>query len=174
MEKQSYKILGIDPGTLVTGYACIEASGSKIQLVDLGVIRPPQKERLSLRYFAIYQSIENLLTRFQPTHIALETPFVDKNAQSALKLGGAMAAVLLAGASHSIETFGYAPREVKKGVLGRGAGTKEEILHHLTLLLRLQHNSIPFLDATDALAIAVHHLQETKKIGSGNLNKNRV
>ncbi len=160
------KVLGIDPGTLITGYACIELSLKKLHPIDVGVIRPPKNEKLSTRYHAIFQSISALIERFKPTHIALETPFVQKNAQSAIKLGGAMGCILIAAESHSVEAYGYTPTEVRRGVMGLGSATKEDIQFYLARLLKLDKSSLSKLDATDALAVAVHHVQEFQKKSS--------
>ena len=167
------KVIGIDPGTVVTGYACIEitAPSRAIKLLDLGIIRPPKSPRLSLRYHTIYESILTLLDRFKPDAVAIETPFIQKNAQSALKLGGAMGSILIAAEKHKISAFGYAPREVKKGVFGTGTASKEEIQRYLSLFLRLDQSALTKLDATDALAIAIHHLQEVTKAMTRRISK---
>lgn len=137
--------------------------GSRV--IDIGCIRPPAKLPLSERYLIIFEGIQYLLEKHTPTEVALETPFVNKNAQSALKLGGAFAAIMLAAKMKSCSTFGYTPREVKQYSCGQGHATKDIVakavlrqveLH--TKQLNSSHSSKKTpLDALDALAIALTH-----------------
>jgi crossover junction endodeoxyribonuclease RuvC len=160
-------ILGIDPGTITTGYALVQELRGTITPIDFGLIRPPQKALLSKRYLILSQSIRLIIEQFKPTELAIETPFVQKNPQSALKLGGALACALVAATEAGMEAFGYSPREVKKSITGNGASLKEDVESFLKAMFRLE---IPKskLDATDALSIAVHHAQlpSPKKIKS--------
>ncbi len=160
------RVLGVDPGTVVTGYACVELSSKVLRPIDLGIICPRKSDRLSQRYHTIFEGLKTLIARFRPDHIALETPFVQKNIQSAIKLGGAMGCILVVAEAHAIQPYAYAPTEVRRGVIGKGSATKEEILSYLTRYLRLDVDAITKLDATDALAVAVHHLQEMSKLKS--------
>ncbi len=153
----SSKIIGIDPGTIVTGYAIIDNEGARPRIVDFGCIRPPQQDLLSERYLILFTSLCHLLKLHTPTQMAIETPFINKNPQSALKLGGALScAILAAKSSLSIPVFGYAPREVKQGITGRGDATKEDVQTFLRHFFCLQKTEIR-MDATDALAIALYH-----------------
>lgn len=145
-------ILGIDPGTIATGYAVIV--GTKV--LDLGCIRPPKDLLLSERYAVIHEGILFLIEKFKPSDVAVETPFVHKNMQSALKLGGALASIVLAAKKHSLPTFGYPPREVKLAVCGRGGAAKEDVAMAATRHVGIQIGTVP-ADALDALAIALTH-----------------
>jgi len=153
----SHIILGIDPGTIITGYALISVE-RELKAVDFGCIRPPKTRQLSQRYCVIFQSILLLLDRHQPREIAIETPFLRNNVQSTLKLGGAMASVMIAAQEKKIPIYGYAPREVKYGILGYGGASKEEIASVVSSLLHLGRQSL-YNDVTDALAIAIYHSQ---------------
>ncbi len=155
MNKPADKIiLGVDPGTRATGYAVL--LGTKV--LDLGCIRPPKDHLLSERYAIIHESILYLIDKFKPTEVAIETPFVHKNMQSALKLGGAFASIVLAAKRHSLPTYGYPPREVKQAVCGRGGAAKEAVAMAATRHVGLKMGNVP-LDALDALAIALTHLR---------------
>ncbi|MGR3951760.1 MAG: crossover junction endodeoxyribonuclease RuvC [Chlamydia sp.] len=168
------KVIGIDPGTIITGYACVEFISGSIKTVDLGIIKPPKEEKLSTRYRIIFQSITILIEQLKPGCIAIETPFVYKNPQTAIKLGGAMGTILVAADLQGIEVYGYAPSEVRRGVLGIGSSSKQSIQNYLSRVLNLKEEALTKLDATDALAIAVHHLQESKKNPVQTSNSRRL
>lgn len=162
MNKQNFSdriILGIDPGTLITGYALIRVCDRDVEPIDFGCIKPPKKEQLSNRYHILYQSICHIIDVKKPTEMAIETPFIHKNPQSALKLGSAMCCALLAARKHMMPIFGYSPREVKQGISGLGGATKEDIAAILRATFHLQTCPIR-ADATDALSIAIHHSQQ--------------
>lgn len=149
-------ILGIDPGTVITGYALLEEKNRTWAPLDFGLIRPSARAHLSIRYLTISQSIRQLIQQFRPTELAIETPFVDKNPQSAIKLGGALSCALVAAREAGMEVFGYSPSEVKKGITGNGSAAKEEV----QLLLKAHfcfQIAEKKLDATDALSIALYH-----------------
>ena len=89
------RILGIDPGTILTGFGVIEVINRSIELIDYGCVRPPPKDKLSDRYLIIFNAIETLISRYQPTELSIETQFVHRNVQTAIKLGMARGVVLL-------------------------------------------------------------------------------
>lgn len=149
-------IIGIDPGTRITGYGIIEKSSGLFSPVDFGCIRPPPDEPLSDRYAKIFEGLERLLERFSPDEMAIETPFMNKNAQSALKLGAAMGCAIIAAKRRGIKVFGYSPREVKCAVVGTGKASKEQIQTTIARSLSLKELPKP-QDAADALAIAMCH-----------------
>ncbi len=169
------RILGVDPGTRATGYAILEIPKSEhsilknscSEILDLGCIRPPADRLLSDRYAIIYEGIDYLIQTFQPDEVAIETPFVHKNMQSALKLGAALASIILAAKKHKLSTFGYPPREIKLAVCGRGGASKEEVALASRRYVRIQAEKAP-IDALDALAIAITH---SRFPGSGDINK---
>jgi crossover junction endodeoxyribonuclease RuvC len=150
-------ILGIDPGTRITGYGIIKV-GNKPQLepVDFGCIRPPVNLNLPTRYLALFDSLEMLLEKYTPNAVAVETQFVYKNVQSAIKLGMARGVVLLAAARRNIPIYEYAPKKAKLAVVGNGSASKEQVQKMIQFLLRLPVLPEPE-DAADALALAICH-----------------
>jgi crossover junction endodeoxyribonuclease RuvC len=154
--KNSIIIIGIDPGTRVTGYGIIELTGTQFRPIDFGCIRPPPNALLSDRYAIISESLEQLIEKFSPHEMAIETQFIHKNAQSALKLGIALGCALLAGKKRKMRVFGYSPREVKCAISGTGKASKEQVQNSVTRYLSLKMAPNP-QDAADALAVAICH-----------------
>lgn len=148
-------IIGIDPGTRITGFGVI-ASGARMEPLDFGCIRPPPILPIPQKYLVIFEGIEHLITKYKPDAIAVETQFVYKNVQSAMKLGMARAMVLVAGAKHNIPLFEYAPKKAKLAVVGNGSASKEQVQKMVQTLLRLPQIPTPE-DASDALALAICH-----------------
>ncbi len=144
-------ILGIDPGTRITGYGVIDEDR---QPLDYGCIRPPSKMMLAERYKILFEGIEALIERFSPSVIAVESQFVLKNAQSAIKLGMAKGMVFLAAAKKSIPIYEFAPKQAKLAVVGHGNASKHQVQKMIQTLLRLPHPPEPE-DAADALALAI-------------------
>jgi crossover junction endodeoxyribonuclease RuvC len=154
-------ILGIDPGTRITGYGVIKVRHSHIEPIDFGCIRPPTQQELPARYLALFNGLEKLLTQYSPDAVAIETQFVDKNVQSALKLGMACGALLVAAARHGIPIFEYTPRKAKLAVVGSGRASKQQVQKMIQLLLKLPLLPEPE-DAADALALAICHANAQK------------
>ena len=153
-------ILGVDPGTLVTGYGVIEAHGSQFRLITSGAIENHSTTAMPARLKLIYDSICRVIERTHPNEFALETAFYGKNAQSALKLGHARGVAMLAAVSHGVQTFEYSPREVKRAITGSGAASKQQVQFMMSSLLHLK--KLPeHYDTTDALAVAVCHMHRT-------------
>ncbi|HET7587484.1 MAG TPA: crossover junction endodeoxyribonuclease RuvC [Gammaproteobacteria bacterium] len=148
------RILGIDPGSIVTGYGVIELSANTETAVDYGCIHA-KADDWPTRLKLIYDGITTVVDRCQPDEVAIETPFVHRNASSALKLGQARAAALCAVFAVAGGVAEYAPRAVKLAVVGTGAATKDQVQHMIKALLKL--NEAPQADAADALAIALCH-----------------
>lgn len=152
-------ILGIDPGTRITGYALLQVEGNKIVPLDFGCIRTDSKKQASDKYLTIFEAIEVLIDRYQPSAMAIETQFVQKNPQSALKLGMARGAAILAGAKRRIAIFEYAPKKAKMAVVGHGGASKHQVQKMMQMLLGLSQPPHPE-DAADALAIAFCHANQ--------------
>lgn len=110
------KILGIDPGTKTTGWGIIEKNGNLLKLIDLGAISPPYSFSLHMRYFIIFEEIEKIIKKYNPSAISIETQFVKKNVQIAIKLGMARGSCIIAAAKNSIPIFEYAPKLAKSAV----------------------------------------------------------
>lgn len=149
-------IIGVDPGTRVTGYGIIAPAPRGWQAVDFGCIRPPQKMETSDRYLVIYESIGTLLDRHRPSALSVETQYVHKNVQSALKLGMARGAIIIAARQRDIPVFEYTPSRAKKAVCGNGRASKEQVQAMTQRLLHLSSLPQPE-DAADALALALCH-----------------
>lgn len=147
-------ILGIDPGSRITGYGIIEDLNRKMRYIDSGCIRT-EEGALSQRLLQIYDGICLLMDRYGPEEVAIEAVFMHKNASSALKLGHARGVAMVAAASHRVLVNEYSPREVKQSVTGYGAALKDQVSHMIVNLLML--NRKPQSDAADALAIAICH-----------------
>lgn len=147
-------ILGIDPGSRVTGYGLIWTERSKQGCITHGCIRT-LAEDFSDRLHEIYSNLKTLIEEYRPHEAAIEKVFVQKNVQSALKLGQARGAALVAMASMGLKVAEYSPREIKQATVGYGAASKEQIQQMVTSLLQLKIK--PPTDAADALAIALCH-----------------
>lgn len=149
-------ILGIDPGTRRTGYGLIRLNNNQIEPVDFGAIVPPADLAAPQKYLILFNAIEALIQRFQPSALAVETQFVYKNIQSAIKLGMARCAALLAAARSNVPIHEYAPKKAKLAVVGTGNASKEQVQRMVQLLLQLSQPPQPE-DAADALALAICH-----------------
>lgn len=150
-------ILGVDPGTAATGYGVVARSVTgRVRLVECGVVRTTPKEPMANRIREIYDSIVALVERHRPFVMSVEDVFHGKNAQSALKLGHARGAILLAAAHHDLIIAEYAPRQIKKAVVGHGNASKEQVGFMVQQQLRLRDVPTP-ADAADGVAAALCH-----------------
>jgi crossover junction endodeoxyribonuclease RuvC len=148
--------MGIDPGTLITGYGIIEFAGDKTRLIVSDAIINKNQKPMAMRLEAIYNKLSEVIKSFSPDEIAIETAFYGKNAQSALKLGQARGVALLAAVKNKKSITEYSPREVKKSVVGNGAASKEQVQYMVKSLLKMR--KVPkYYDTTDALAVAICH-----------------
>jgi crossover junction endodeoxyribonuclease RuvC len=155
-------ILGVDPGTLVTGYGIIENRTSKVSILACGAVKNKSGTSMPDRLKLIYETLSDVIDRFHPDEFAIETAFYGRNAQSALKLGHARGVAMLAAVSRGLPTYEYSPREVKKAIVGNGTASKEQVQLMVASLLRLRH--IPeYYDITDALAVAICHLHRNAR-----------
>ena len=155
--KNTSIILGIDPGTLVTGYGVILRSRNTLQLLGCGTIRNPAQASMPLRLKRIHDGLCFVINTFHPDELAIESAFYGKNAQSALKLGHARGVAILAAVQNEIPTTEYSPREVKKAVVGNGAASKDQVQYMIKSILRLS-NAKMLHDTSDAIAIAICHV----------------
>jgi crossover junction endodeoxyribonuclease RuvC len=154
-------IIGIDPGTNVTGYGIIKVQSSAYSVLDFGCIRPPTKLKITDRYLIIYNSLEHLLEIYQPNVLAIETQFVHKNVQSAIKLGMARGVVIVAAKRRGISIVEYSPTKAKRAVSGNGHASKIQVQGMVQKLLNLEKLPEPH-DAADALALALCHAHSLK------------
>lgn len=150
-------ILGIDPGTAVTGYGVVARSDDgAVRLSECGVIRTSSRAPLAERLRDIYEGVTELMDRHSPTCVAVEGVFFGKNVRSAVVLGHARGAVLVAAALSQRAVAEYAPSEVKSAIVGNGRATKEQVQFMTQKLLRLREPPKPD-DAADGVAVALCH-----------------
>lgn len=148
-------MLGIDPGSLKTGFGVIEFDGERLEHVNHGVIFVDDEKDLSRRLLALGDHLRTILKKYRPDHVVIEKIFLGKSVDSAFKLGHARGITLAEAARCGAEVHEYATRSVKKGVAGTGAAGKEEVYQAVRAQLRLQ--SLVNFDASDALALAIFH-----------------
>lgn len=148
------RILGIDPGSRITGFGVLDFDGSQSHYIVCGCIRV-QGETLPERLGNIFEGITTIIEQHQPDELAIEQVFMHKNASSALKLGHARGVALVAGQLRSLSVYEYTPTQIKQSITGRGRGTKEQVQHMVKVLLSL--SAAPQQDASDALAVALCH-----------------
>ena len=149
-------VLGVDPGSRVTGYGLIEKDHNRMTCIQAGVITPPPKAPFYERIHHIFQSMLDIMSEYSPLELAIEEVFFAKNVQSSLKLGHARGAVLIAAVESGLKIFEYSPLEIKKSTVGYGRASKEQVRSMVKMILNLK--SEPLLDASDALATAICHL----------------
>jgi len=159
------KILGIDPGTKVMGYGIIEVIRKEVHLVCAGVVQLDHIKNHSLKLDEITRSLSKIITRYEPTEMAIEAPFYAKNAQIMLKLGRAQGAAMVAATLAKVKVIEYSPKKVKQSITGNGNASKEQVAAMLQQLLKMQYEP-KFLDATDAISLALcHHFQRNAVTG---------
>jgi len=149
-------VLGIDPGTQIMGYGLICIKNNQTSLVTLGVIELKKYPEHFDRLQHIFERVDMLIKEFKPQELAIEAPFFGKNVQSMLKLGRAQGIAMAAALSHHLVVYEYSPRKIKQSLTGNGNASKEQVAAMLQKILKF--DELPrFLDATDALAVAVCH-----------------
>jgi len=153
-------ILGIDPGTSITGYGLIKVSGQDPELITIGSIDLSKYSDHYIKLKQIFDRTIGIIDEYHPDELAIEAPFYGKNVQSMLKLGRAQGAAIAAALSRSIPIYEYAPRKIKMSITGRGAASKEQVASMLMRILNFNKIEIK-LDATDGLAAALCHFYQT-------------
>lgn len=161
-------IIGLDPGTIVTGYGLILLEAGQYHILDYGCIRPPAKWKLSDRIGVIYDGVGELLVRHKPKHLVVETQYVRENPRSALVLGMTRGVITLTATKYHpepIPIFEYAPNSAKRAVVGNGKASKTQVQRMVQRIFKLAE--MPPSDAADALALCVchaHSIQHKKMI----------
>ena len=148
------RILGIDPGSRFTGFGVLDFDGDRAAYIASGTIKSPDGS-FPDRLKKIFAGVSDIVDRYQPDVVAIESVFMAKNAGSALKLGHARSAALCATFAYDVEVHEYSPREIKLAVVGTGSANKEQVQHMVVSLLQLDGK--PAADAADALAAALCH-----------------
>ncbi|NOX08931.1 MAG: crossover junction endodeoxyribonuclease RuvC [Gammaproteobacteria bacterium] len=150
----SLRILGVDPGSRITGYGIIEVQARKNVYIASGCLRI-KGGSLADRLKLIFEDLTEVIEQYKPDEMAIERVFMHRNADSALKLGQARGAAICAGVMQSLSVAEFAPTEIKQAVVGKGNASKQQVQHMVTALLKL--SGIPQEDAADALAVALCH-----------------
>lgn len=164
-------ILGIDPGTLFTGYGIINIVNNKPVLNNLGYIDLSKIKNPYEKLSKLYARTKYLIDTYQPHELSVEAPFFGKNVQSMLKLGRAQGVVIAAAFAGNLQVFEYSPREIKMSVTGNGSSSKEQVAIFLKNILNF--NELPDkMDASDGLAAAVCHFYRNKPAAKNNNYKN--
>ena len=156
------RVLGVDPGSRVTGYGVIDTDGGSVRYVASGSITTPAGP-FAGRLADIYSGVAEVIARYEPDVLAIEEVFFARNAQSALKLGQARGVAIAAGVAAELAVHEYAPRAVKLAVVGSGRGTKAQVQYMVRALLSL--DAEPQSDAADALAVAICHVNTRDPTG---------
>jgi len=160
---KQYRILGIDPGTQVTGIGIIDISERhEINLCVYDVIKTKRSNPFAERLKEIYQGLEHFIEKYEPDCVAIEDIFYSENVKTAIVMGHARGVSLLAPVMKNIEIAEYSPREVKLAVVGNGAASKAQVQFMVKNILRLKDDIKP-ADASDALAVAICHFNRSKK-----------
>ena len=162
-------ILGIDPGTTVTGYGIIKYENNTFTKIASGVINLPSTKPMPIRLKVIHQEINKIIGLYKPDEFAIETAFYGKNVQSAMKIGYARGVAILAAVLNNIPASEYSPREIKKSVVGRGSATKEQVGFMIKSILVFDQKNMKS-DETDALAIALCHAFRMKSPTKKSMN----
>lgn len=162
-------ILGIDPGTTRMGYAIIDVSNSKLnKVLSIGYVNLSDISEHAEKLKNIYEEINCLIEKYRPDALAIESPFYGKNVQSMLKLGRAQGVAMAVAFVHQLSVTEYAPKKVKSSITGNGNASKEQVFAMLKNLISFDYID-KYLDATDALAVAVCHYFQISKSSLQNI-----
>jgi crossover junction endodeoxyribonuclease RuvC len=165
-------VLGIDPGTAITGFGVVRGDARAPMLVECGVLRTSAQAPLPTRLAEIFEGITELIERHRPDALAVEDAFYSKNVRTTLVLGHARGVILLAGERAGVAIHEYAPAAIKKAVVGTGSATKEQVQFMIAKLLRLKTAPQPS-DAADGVAAALTLLMQgagSRELGAGSLD----
>jgi crossover junction endodeoxyribonuclease RuvC len=150
------------------GYGLIVVRGQQLQLLEMSVLKLSARKDNYQRLQLIHQKVSELIQTYQPHSFAIEAPFFGKNVQSMLKLGRAQGVAIAAAMSAGLEVSEYSPKKVKQSITGNGNADKEQVWQMLQRIITIQHTDIEYLDASDALAVAVcHHFQDNALLKGG-------
>ncbi|MBN8677285.1 MAG: crossover junction endodeoxyribonuclease RuvC [Chitinophagales bacterium] len=163
--KVAKRILGIDPGTNVLGFAIIDADKKQVKVIEIGVVtfaHISDDHTVKLRY--IFEQVQDLIRQHKPEEMAIEAPFFGKNVQSMLKLGRAQGVAIAAGMVNNLVITEYMPKKIKQAVTGNGNASKEQVAGMLEKILHTKFSE-KYFDATDALATALCHWYQASSPG---------
>lgn len=148
------RIIGVDPGSTVTGYAVIECKGDVMQVLTMGIIKLSKFENHQQKLREIFLRVQDVIERYNPICMAIEAPFYGKNPQSMLKLGRAQGVAIAAASAMDLDVEEFSPKRIKQSITGNGNASKEKVAGMLSIILGANLDKMT-LDATDALAVAV-------------------
>ena len=152
------KVLGIDPGTNQTGFGVVGKRGNHLFHIDSGTIKLSHKKTLSEKLFLIHQEISSIISFHKPEALVIEEAFYAQNIRSSMVLAHARGTVMVTGKIHNLPCFEYSALEVKRASTGYGRATKEQVFEMIKRLLNLQNEQLQSFDQSDALSIAICHL----------------
>lgn len=168
MQTFPHVILGIDPGTVITGYAIVRITKNEISIIKIDVLKLASEKNAYRRLEIIHSKICDLIQTYKPTTFAIEAPFFGKNVQSMLKLGRAQGVAIAAAMQASIPVTEYLPKRIKQSITGNGNATKEQVFKMLQHIIHIEEKP-HYFDATDALAVALchHYTVSTQVVSNG-------
>ncbi len=172
MKTNKYRrILGIDPGTNILGFAVIEIQGKQLILIEMGILYMKHLSTHGEKLKHIFDELQKIIDQFKPTEMALEAPFFGKNVQSMLKLGRAQGVSMAAAISRGLSFEEYAPKAIKVSVTGSGSASKEQVAAMLQTIFKKKIDQ-EYLDSSDALGAAVcHYFRSNSKLKGGKRYK---
>lgn len=163
------RILGVDPGTIITGYSVIEYDKNEFIRIASGVIKTPTTKEQAPRLKFIYSELDKIIKQYKPDEFALETAFYGKNVQSTLKIGYARGVSMLAAVNNNLPVKEYSPREIKKSVVGSGGASKEQVQFMVKKLVAVRSVKMKF-DESDAIAVSICHAFKTNTFSKKTRN----
>lgn len=166
------RVFAVDPAVRNTGYAVLEGDARSPRVLDFGVISIASSHSQSAALSAVRSHLYHLMTKWQPDEVAVEGIIYVQSHQTAISMGAARAATLIAAADHGLKIYEYAPRKVKMAVVGKGTASKEQVAFMVRALLKLSET--PPADAADALAIGMAHLQAADPLRAKLLDRRLI
>lgn len=170
-KREKYKILGVDPGTNLLGYAILEVDGKNTRLLVMGNLRLQSYPDHTTKLKEIFLQLQEIIETYLPTQLSIEAPFFGKNVQSMLKLGRAQGVAMAAGITMGLDIIEYSPKKIKQSVTGNGNASKEQVAAMLESILKIKITKST-LDASDALAAAYCHYNQSQSIFASAKNYN--
>ena len=155
------RVLGVDPGLVITGFSIMDTKRDQTHLSAYGTIKHKPKDTLPKRLNYLFEEMNNILDQFSPDVMAIEDAFYSKNVKSAMTLGQARGSLILAAAQADIPVHEFAPRKVKMSVCGNGAASKEQVSYMVTQILKLKEPPEP-LDVSDAMAVGLCYINQAR------------
>jgi len=156
------RILGVDPGTIILGFAVVEEIKKECRAVDFGCLKFSMKAPFPQRLKAIYDGLTEVIEKYRPDEFAIENLFYAENAKVAIKMGHARGVAILAAVNKQIPTSEYTPKEIKQSVVGNGSASKQQVQKMVQQILSLREVPVPY-DASDALAVALCHVHRMER-----------